>query len=184
MSTSGRGDVTDPEAVRQLYAGSYQRLVLQLYPVTGDLGEAQEVVQEAFVRLLAASRRLSSLENPEAWLRKVAVNLARSRWRRGKVLQRLLLRFKAEPLAVPGATPDHIALMAALRQLPAGQRAAIALHYLADLPVAEVAETLQVSAGTVKSRLARGRHKLAELLSESADDSQLPRYAERSPSDA
>lgn len=158
------------EAVQQLYAASYRRLVLQLYPVTGDLGEAQEVVQEAFVRLLTSPRRMASLTSPEAWLRTVAVNLARSRWRRGKVLRRLLHRFEAEPSEVPGATPDHVALMSALRTLPAGQRDAIALHYLVDLPVTEVAEILGVSAGTVKSRLARGRIALAVLLGEPAPD--------------
>lgn len=157
-------------AIHDLYAGSYRRLVLQLYPLTGDLGEAQDVVQEAFVRLIASPRRAATLDNPEAWLRTVAINLARSRWRRSKVLQRLLRRLEAEPAEVPGATPDHVALMAALRRLPAGQREAIALHHLADLPVAEVAEILQVSEGTVKSRLSRGRTALAGLLGEPATE--------------
>jgi RNA polymerase sigma-70 factor (ECF subfamily) len=161
------------DLIHDLYRASYQRLVLQLYPVTGDLGEAQEVVQEAFVKLLASPRRISALGNPEAWLRTVAVNQARSRRRRGRVLQRLLRRVGAAPSEVPGATPDHVALMAALRALPTGQREAIALHYLADLPVTEVAELQQVSAGTVKSRLSRGRTALARLLGEPATDCTL-----------
>jgi RNA polymerase sigma factor (sigma-70 family) len=152
------------ELIHDLYLASYQRLVLQLYPVTGDLGEAQEVVQEAFVKLLASPGQISGLSNPEAWLRIVALNLARSRRRRGRVLQRLLGRVGPGPTDVPGAGPDHVALMAALRALPAGQREAIALHHLADLPVTEVAELLQVSVGTVKSRLSRGRAALARLL--------------------
>jgi RNA polymerase sigma-70 factor (sigma-E family) len=156
--------VSHEAIIHDLYAGGYRRLVLQVYPLTGDLAEAQDVVQEAFVRLLAKPRRVATLDNPEAWLRTVAFNLARSRWRRGKVLQRLLRRMEAEPAEVPGATPDHVALMAALRTLPAGQREAIALHHLADLPVAEVAAILQVSEGTVKSRLSRGRAALAGLL--------------------
>lgn len=171
--------MSHPEAIQELYAASYRRLVLQLYPVTGDLGEAQEVVQEAFARLLAAPRQAASLTNPEAWLRTVAVNLARSRWRRGKVLRRLLHRFEAEPVEVPGATPDHVALMSALRALPTGQRDAIALHYLADLPVTEVADLLGVSVGTVKSRLARGRITLAVLLGEPATD--LPTWSGQPP---
>lgn len=161
------------ELIHELYVASYQRLVLQLYPVTGDLGEAQEVVQEAFVKLLASPRRLSGLDNPEAWLRTVALNQARNRLRRGRLLRRLLRRVEAKPAEVPGASPDHVALMAALRTLPAGQREAIALHYLADLPVAEVAELQQVSAGTVKSRLSRGRAALAGLLGEPAIDRTL-----------
>ena len=158
--------MSDRELIQDLYLASYQRLVLQLYPVTGDLGEAQEVVQEAFVKLLASPALISGLDNPEAWLRIVALNLARSRRRRGKILQRLLGRVGARPADVPGASPDHVALMAALRTLPAGQREAIALHYLADLPITEVAELQRVSVGTVKSRLSRGRTALAELLGE------------------
>jgi RNA polymerase sigma-70 factor (sigma-E family) len=161
------------EVIHDLYLASYQRLVLQLYPLTGDLGEAQEVVQEAFVKLLASPGRISVLDNPEAWLRTVAVKLARSRRRRGRVLERLLGRVGAGATDVPGASPDHVALMAALRTLPAGQRETIALHYLADLPVTEVAELLQISVGTVKSRLSRGRTALARLLGEPATERTL-----------
>ncbi|HEY0698035.1 MAG TPA: sigma-70 family RNA polymerase sigma factor, partial [Micromonospora sp.] len=64
-------------------------------------------------------------------------------------------------------SPEHLALLAALRDLPEGQRHALALHYLVDLPVDEVAATLGVSAGTVKSRLSRGRRALAALLADS-----------------
>lgn len=76
--------------------------------------------------------------------------------------------------AMPGVSADHVALIAALRRLPYGQRAAVALHYLADLPVAEVAETLQVSVGTVKSRLSRGRAALAALLGDTGVGDRVP----------
>ena len=68
---------------------------------------------------------------------------------------------------------DRLALMAALRRLPAAQREAIALHHLADLPVAEVALTLGVPEGTVKARLSRGRAALAELLEPSKEDDHV-----------
>jgi RNA polymerase sigma factor (sigma-70 family) len=156
----------DPRGpVGELYAASYRRLVFQLYAVTGDLGEAQEAVQEAFVRALCVPGRLARLTNPESWLRRVAVNVARSRHRRRRLLDALLRRSAAPP-AVPELSPDHVFLMAALRGLPIGQRHALALHYLADLPIDEVARTLDVSVGTVKSRLARGRAALAALLTE------------------
>ena len=166
----------DVEAtVSEVYHACYCRLVAQLYAFTDDLTEAQDVVQEAFARALARPRVLSDVDNPEAWLRTVAVNQARSRWRRGKVLQRLMGRVGAVPTEVPGANPDHVALMAAMRALPAGQREAIALHYLADLPITEVAELLRVSVGTVKSRLSRGRTALALLLGEPVTDRDLER---------
>ncbi|MET7966114.1 sigma-70 family RNA polymerase sigma factor [Micromonospora sp. NPDC005305] len=158
--------MSDGDLISELYAGCFRRLVVQLYAVTGDLSEAQEAVQEAFTRALAAPRRFVQLDNPEAWLRRVAVNVARSRHRRRRVLDRLLLRIGPPP-AVADRSPEHLALLSALRELPEGQRHALALHYLVDLPVDEVAATLGVSAGTVKSRLSRGRQALAERLRDS-----------------
>ncbi|MBM0232608.1 sigma-70 family RNA polymerase sigma factor [Micromonospora sp. STR1_7] len=157
--------MSDDDLISGLYASCFRRLVVQLYAVTGDLNEAQEAVQEAFIKALAAPRRLAGLENPESWLRRVAVNEARSRYRRRRVYDRLLRRIGPPP-AVADHSPEHLALLAALRGLPEGQRQALALHYLVDLPVDEVAATLGVSAGTVKSRLSRGRQALAALLAD------------------
>jgi DNA-directed RNA polymerase specialized sigma24 family protein len=154
--------------IGEVYATCFQRLVVQLYAVTGNLGEAQEVVQEAFIRALAAPARFDGLEKPEAWLRRVAVNLARSRHRRRLLAARLLGRIGPLPVVSP-VSADHVALMAAIQKLPIGQRHAIALHYLADLPVDEVGRTLGVSVGTVKSLLSRGRYVLAAHLTDSAD---------------
>jgi RNA polymerase sigma-70 factor (sigma-E family) len=154
------------DALRDLYDGCYRRLVGQLYAVTGDLGEAQDAVQEAFVRALAAPRRFGRVDNPEAWLRVVALNVARRRLRRRAHLDRLLRRVPPGVSTVPGLSPDHVAVVAALRRLPPAQAEAIALHHLADLPVAEVAELTGVAVGTVKARLSRGRARLAELLAD------------------
>lgn len=158
--------VSDDDVIGDIYAGSFQRLVVQLYAVTGDLSEAQEAVQESFTRALATPRRFARLENPEAWLRRVAVNVARSRYRRRRVLDGLLRRI-GPPSVVADTAPEHLALLAALRELPTGQRHALALHYLVDLPVDEVAHALGVSVGTVKSRLSRGRSALAARLADS-----------------
>ena len=158
--------------VREVYVASYRRLVGQLTGVTGDPLEAEDVVMEAFARAVTRRREFASVENPEAWLRTVAINVARSRWRR-------LSRMRWAPLelvegqhspGLAGATAyddlpaDRVALLAALRTLPTAQREAIALHHLADLPVHEVAAALGVPTGTVKARLARGRARLADLL--------------------
>ncbi|WBB73784.1 sigma-70 family RNA polymerase sigma factor [Micromonospora sp. WMMD1128] len=155
--------MSDDDLIAELYAGSFRRLVVQLYAVTGDLHEAQEAVQEAFTRALMRPGRMAGLDKPEAWLRRVAVNVARSRYRRRRLLETLLHRLGPPP-EVADRSPEHLALLAALRKLPPGQRHALALHYLADLPVEEVATTLGVSSGTVKSRLSRGRRALARLL--------------------
>ena len=165
------------DAVRRAYDASYRRLVGQLYAVCGDLAEAEDVVQEAFVRAVASSRRFAGVDNPEAWLRTVAVNLARSRFRRRVLAERLLAR-TASPLHPGGMSEDRIALVGALRRLPAPQREALALHYLADLPVHEVARTVDAPVGTVKARLSRGRAALAALL-EDAD--AVPFRSEEAP---
>jgi RNA polymerase sigma-70 factor (ECF subfamily) len=156
----------DGEAfVREVYDASYRRLVGQLVGITGGVAEAEDVVQEAFARACQHVRLFRRTDNPEAWLRKVAINLARSRWRRIKRWTGLAPSLAART-TLDGLSPDHVALVAALKQLPATQREAIALHHIADLPVHEVAATLGVPAGTVKARLSRGRTALAALLSD------------------
>lgn len=156
----------DTDLVRQVYAASYRRLVGQLYGVCGDLGEAEEVVQEAFARAIQHERKFRRADNPEAWLRTVAVNLSRSRWRPRILGERLQRKAHRAESSQPDLSPDHVALVAALKQLPAAQRQVIALHHLADLPVHEVAEAVGAPVGTVKARLSRGRSALAELLAD------------------
>ena len=148
--------------IQELYATSYRRLLGQLIGVTGSVAEAEDVVQEAFVRGLDHPRRLLGADNPEAWLRTVAVNLARSRWRRAQRLVGLAPRLVDAPRE--SDSDGHIVLLQALRALPAGQREAIALHHLADLTVEEVAATLGLPTGTVKARLSRGRAALSARL--------------------
>jgi RNA polymerase sigma-70 factor (ECF subfamily) len=160
------------EAVRQAYQAYYRRLVAALYALTGDYAEAQDLVQEAYARALARSRQFLDVADPEAWLRTVAVNLARTRWRRRRLFDTLVRSGRvSRPIeSVPGADPNRVALVAALQQLSRATRETIVLHHLADLSVHEVAEALGVPVGTVKARLSRGRAMLAALLSERADD--------------
>jgi RNA polymerase sigma-70 factor (ECF subfamily) len=160
------------EAVRQAYQAYYRRLVAALYALTGDYAEAQDLVQEAYARALARPRVFLDVADPEAWLRTVAVNLARTRWRRRRLFDTLVRtgRVTRTPDSVPGADPNRVALVAALQQLSRPTREAIVLHHLADMSVYEVAEALGVPVGTVKARLSRGRTMLATLLNERADE--------------
>jgi RNA polymerase sigma-70 factor (ECF subfamily) len=139
--------------------------VTQLYAFTTDLTEAQDVVQEAFARALARPRGLTDIDAPEAWLRTVAVNVVRRRWRRRQILDSILLRDRpVQQLVAAPPGPEREDLRAALATLPRAYREVIVLHYLADLPVDEVAQILDVPVGTVKSRLSRGRTALAARL--------------------
>jgi RNA polymerase sigma-70 factor (ECF subfamily) len=147
------------------YTASFPRLVGQVYAMCGDLGEAQDCVQEAFVRPWDRHRQLEAVQAPEAWIRTVAWRLAVSRWRRAR--RALSLADRSRP-PVPPPEPDieHTALVTALKQIPEDQRRAIVLHHLCDLPVDEVARETGVAVGTVKARLSRGRKALAVLLSD------------------
>jgi RNA polymerase sigma-70 factor (ECF subfamily) len=151
--------------VREVYDASYLRLVVQVAALTGELADAEDAVQEAFVKALAQGRRFARLDNPEAWLRTVAVNHVRNRWRHVDVVRRLRAK-------VPGPTPaeqvgpDHVAIVGALATLDAKHRTVVVLHYLADRSVADIARDLGVPEGTIKTRLARSRAMLAPLLSE------------------
>ncbi|WP_433166223.1 RNA polymerase sigma factor [Kribbella sp. CA-247076] len=152
------------ESLREVYDGCYRRLVAQLYTLCGSLAEAEDAVQEAFVRAVEKPRRFAQVENPEAWLRTVALNVARSRYRRTVVFHGLISRSGPPPAAVPGLSPDHVALVDALRQLPWEQREALTLFHLVDLPIRDIALHLGVPEGTVKARLTRGRARLAPLV--------------------
>jgi RNA polymerase sigma-70 factor (ECF subfamily) len=155
--------VADDGYVREIYEASYRRLVAQAYAVAGDRVEAEDAVQEAFARAVAAGDRFRRLDNPEAWLRTVALNVLRRRWRRASLFRALTPRL-ATPADVPGISEDHVAVVEGLRSLPFQQRETLALFYLGDLSVHEIAATLGVADGTVKSRLTRGRTALAAVM--------------------
>lgn len=151
--------------LEELYGAAYRRLVMQLFAICGDLADAEDAVQEAFVTAVRKQRELAEVNNPEAWLRTVALNRLRSGWRHRAIVR----KYQA---AVPGPQTsslllsDHVAVTTALARLDPDQRHVVVLHYLADLGTAEIAAELGIPEGTVKSRLARGRGRLAELLDE------------------
>ncbi|HZD99779.1 MAG TPA: RNA polymerase sigma factor [Micromonosporaceae bacterium] len=158
------------EAIREAYQAYYRRLVATLYGLTADYAEAQDLVQEAYARALARPKTFLDVADPEAWLRTVAVNLARTRWRRRRLLDTMIRtgRVTPTPESVPGADPTRVLLVAALSKLSRPTRETIVLHHIADMSVQEVAEQLGIPVGTVKARLSRGRAVLAELLHDGA----------------
>jgi RNA polymerase sigma-70 factor (ECF subfamily) len=170
-ATDGR-DVTDDDGFRDFYQAVFRRLVGQLFLVTGDVHEAEDVVQEALARAAVRWDRLASYDLPEAWVRRVALNLSASRAR--NLRRRALVLAGLTPPALPDASEDALALADALRRLPVRQRQAIVLHHLLDMSVEEVARTLSVPAGTVKSWLARGRKALGALLADDHGTEEVP----------
>lgn len=155
--------VLDDDGLRELYAGSRRRLVVQLTALTGDATEAEDVVQEAFARALGKWKRIRDYDNPEAWVYTVAVNIARSRWRRARMAAVSLPRLHGRTTP-PELSSDHVVLLDALRMLPERQREAVVLHHIGDISVEDTAVRMGAPVGTVKSWLSRARHALATEL--------------------
>jgi RNA polymerase sigma factor (sigma-70 family) len=153
----------------EVYAGQYRRLVALVTAVAGSRTEAEEAVQEAFVRALGLTGHRDVVDDPEAWLYRVAVNVVRSRWRR-TLAGRRIARLSTMDEVTTDPADSRMVLLAALKRLPFEQREALALHYFADLPLAEVASRTGVALGTVKARLSRGRDALSRLLADDTVD--------------
>ena len=152
-------------AQQALCESQYRQLVGYLCSTTGDPELAEELAQEAFVRLFA---RWYAVRHPQAYLYLTATNLARRHWRRRRSEQAALVR--SRPLPSDESAPAYDpALADALARLPRRQRQVVVLHYLADLPVGEVARLLHLAPGSVKRLLHHARAALAQMLEDSRD---------------
>ncbi len=163
------GLADDPLA--DLHREHYASLVRLASLVLGDVGLAEQVVQDAFVKLHLRWGGLRRLDRVPAYLRSAVLNGARSLLRHQKVRDRHDARRTVAPTVV---TPERAALVraehervvVALRLLPERQREALALRYYLDLPEVEIAAAMGVSAGSVKTHLHRGLASLARSLGE------------------
>jgi RNA polymerase sigma-70 factor (sigma-E family) len=150
--------------LENLYQAQYASLVRLAGLLLGDYLAGEEIAQDAFARLVEASRRVTS---PPAYLRATVVNLCRSRIRRAVVAR----RHRAIQLADPPTGDDgpervasHMAIAQELAKLPRRQREAVVLRYYADLSEPEIADAMGVSTGSVKTHLHRAMAALAEQM--------------------
>jgi RNA polymerase sigma-70 factor (sigma-E family) len=135
-----------------VYAAWWPRLVRTAYAVSGDLGLAEDAVQTAFAKAYRSWRRISRLEAPEAYLRRMVVNEVLNDRRRAR--RRHEITSDAPPEHA-GDTPDPFVgdeLWRAIRTLPPRQRAVLVLRYYEDLSELQIADTLGCRPGTVKSQ--------------------------------
>ncbi len=155
------------EAVRALYSANYQSLVRLAAILVRDAATAEEVVQDAFVAMHGAWRRLRDTEKALSYLRQSVVNRSRSVLRHRAVVDKYAPKPAPDaPSAEQGAITllERSAVIAALRALPARQREALVLRYYADLSEAQIASTMGISRGAVKSHTARGMSALRTVL--------------------
>jgi RNA polymerase sigma-70 factor (sigma-E family) len=152
---------TADEAVTRLFAAHYRQLVRLAALLLGETGIAEEVVQDAYVRLHQHWWRLREPDRALGYLRTSVVNGARSALRHRGVAQRYAAGLRP-PADMPSAemqvldSVENATLLHALRRLPARQRETLVLRYYADLSEAEIAEAMGISRGAVKSHAARG----------------------------
>lgn len=165
--TCAGADVRTEAEFTDLYENHFSELAAQVCAYLGDATEAQDLVQEAFLRAWQRWDKVGGYEEPVAWVRRVAWNLATSRHRRNQVARKFLQKSSA-PEAAPAASPDHVALVEALKLIPAKRRRAMVMHYMADMTISAIAEQTGAREGTVKSWLHRGRKELAALLADEA----------------
>ena len=159
----------------EFYESSYARLVGQLFSVTGSLEEAEDVVQEAFIRALDRWPRIRDYDVPELWVRRVAINLTVSELRRLRRRATALLRLGTQR-PPPPLTPQTVEVAELLRRVPINQRPVLLLHDVLDLPLDQVAEQLGLPQSTVRGRLSRARANLARHLAADPEGA-LPHHA-------
>lgn len=137
------------------------------YLITGDYQRAEDLLQSTLVRLYRRWPRVEAMERPVGYARKVLVNEAISWWRRRSSREAPVLVLN-EPGWDGGVDEidEHERVWKAVVSLPPRQRAVMVLRYYEDLSEAEIAETLGMAQGTVKSHAHAATHRLAELLGE------------------
>jgi RNA polymerase sigma-70 factor (ECF subfamily) len=159
--------VTSEDGFDAFYLGAYRRVVRELYAVLGSFDEAEDLAQEAFARASVRWSRIRDYDQPDAWVRRVALNLAFSSLRRARRAALATVRLR-QPEAAAAPSPDELAdglaLGQALGRLRLRDREVLALRYLADLGVDEIAGVLGLPATTVKGRLGRARDALEREL--------------------
>jgi RNA polymerase sigma-70 factor (ECF subfamily) len=151
------------------YVGSYARLFRDLLLVTADRGDTEDVLQDAYTRAAVRWRKVRALDNPEAWVRRVAINRSLDLHRRRGRQRRAYAR-----VGVSEVQPDDLSaeVLDALRRLSPEQRQVVVLHHLLGETVESIATIVGRPAGTVKGQLVRGRAALHEALWPAAEESR------------
>ncbi len=166
-----------------LFVDEYPKMVALAAAVSGHRHHAEDLAQEAMHRLDRNWGRVQGLQSPGAWLRRVTINLALSHRRRLVTEAKALLRLRTTPSTLPPSAAEYEPIWSAVAALPGKQRAAVALHYLEDRSIDEIADILAVAPSTARVHLHRGRRALHDQLPDydPATQSDLPGSNEEIP---
>jgi RNA polymerase sigma-70 factor (ECF subfamily) len=160
----GGWNALDDNEIRWFLERDYPRLVNAVALACGSYPLAEDAVQEALVRAWLRSDRGERIESLAAWVAAVALNQARSGWRRTMAERRARARLQDQGRVTEAPGEDHIEVTRALGALPRREREVAVLRYLLGFDTKETATALSVGEGTVKSSLSRARAHLAEAL--------------------
>ncbi len=160
-----------PEVFEDFYVREYPAVVGLAYALSGSRWGAEDLAQEAFIAAHRDWVRIGAYENPGAWVRRVVSNLSVSAFRRRVAEAKALSRIPfGRQTSLPDLAEGDPEFWAAIRALPRRQAQVVAVYYLEDRSVAEVAEILDVTPGTVKRHLHDGREALGRRLREEEEE--------------
>jgi RNA polymerase sigma-70 factor (sigma-E family) len=148
---------------REFFDAEFEPLRRLAYLLTGNWSEAEDLAQEAMVRVYRAWSRIVERERPAAYARAVLINRHRSLLRRARVEARHAVA-RSSPAVVPELSDDQVVVWNALAELPPRERAALVLRFYEDMPLSEIAAVLDVPVGTVKSMTHRALGRLRSVL--------------------
>jgi len=158
-----------------VFVPDYPSMVALATAVSGRRSDAEDIATEAMRRLQLHWSKVHDYERPGTWVRRVTIDLALSRRTRIAAEARTLMRLgRPGDEDLPPSAAQHQQVWAAVAKLPGKQRAAVALHYLEDRPIDEIADVLGCSPSTARVHLHRGRTTLRDRL-----QSMDPKEAER-----
>src|SRR6266487_1306469 len=149
-----------------MYAAEFTPVSRTVFLILHDRQRAEDITQDAFVQLYAHWKKVSHYEQPDAWVRRVAIRMAIRHIKRER-MRAVLERETRSPSISPTVDVD---LLRAMQELPVTQRVAVVLFYFEDRPIAEIEHILGTSEGAVKMALSRARRRLGELLEEEVNE--------------
>ena len=153
----------------ELLIDRYQKnLFAAAYNVCANAQDAEDVVQDTFLQYYCTNKQFNDEEHIKAWLLRVAINKAKDAARRFRWKNTVSLEDLNED--IPFEDPEVETLFVEVMRLPEKYRVAIHLFYYEDMAVKDIAECLQISEGSVKMRLSRGRDLLKQKLTEDEDN--------------
>ena len=153
------------------YRSEYRSVVGLAYALSGSRIAAEDITQDAFLAAHKEWGRVATYDRPDAWVRRVVSNLAVSLIRTKAREAAALIRLKPRDGFLPQMPEEDAHFWKAVRSLPRRQAQVIALHYLEDRPIADIALVLGCAENTVKVHLHKGRQRLARKLNEMEDRS-------------